>query len=67
MAAKGRARGYDIIEGTLENADLTGHIGKYDVVSMNHVLEHVVFPQTMLERSFELFAPAAISSGNCRR
>jgi SAM-dependent methyltransferase len=57
VAAKGRARGYDIIDGTLEAADLTGHIGKYDVVSMNHVLEHVVFPRTMLERSFELLRP----------
>jgi SAM-dependent methyltransferase len=57
VAAKGRARGYDILEGTLENADLTGHVGKYDIVSMNHVLEHVVFPRTMLERSFELLRP----------
>ncbi|MGH9081592.1 MAG: class I SAM-dependent methyltransferase, partial [Acidimicrobiales bacterium] len=45
IAAKGRARGYEVIEGTLEAADLTGHIGRYDVVSMNHVLEHVVHPR----------------------
>ena len=57
IAAKGRARGYEVIEGSLEGADLTGHLGTYDVVSMNHVLEHVVFPRTMLERTYELLRP----------
>ena len=57
IAAKGRALGYDIIEGTLETSDLSAHLGKYDVVSMNHVLEHVVEPRTMLERSFDLLRP----------
>ncbi len=57
VAAKGRARGYDVIEGTLEGADLSGHLGRYDVVSMNHVLEHVVQPHTMLERAFDLLRP----------
>ncbi len=57
VAAKGRARGYDVLEGTLEAADLTGHVGRYDVVSMNHVLEHVVSPQTMLERAYDLLRP----------
>ena len=57
VAFKGRERGYDVIEGTLESADLSGHVGRYDVVSMNHILEHVVDPHTMLERSFELLRP----------
>jgi SAM-dependent methyltransferase len=57
IAAKGRARGYDVLEGTLETADLTGHLGTYDVVSMNHVLEHVIYPRTMLERSLDLLRP----------
>ena len=46
--------------GTLETADLTGHIGRYDVVSMNHVLEHVVDPRTMLERARRPAAPGWI-------
>ena len=54
---KGRARGYDVLEGTLEAADLTDHVGRYDVVSMNHVLEHVVDPRTMLERARDLLRP----------
>jgi SAM-dependent methyltransferase len=57
VAAKGRARGYDVIEGTLEEADLTGHFGRYDIVSMNHVLEHVVSPHVMLERARDLLRP----------
>jgi SAM-dependent methyltransferase len=57
VAAKGRARGYDVLEGTLETADLDGHLGRYDIVSMNHILEHVVFPHTMLERAHDLLHP----------
>lgn len=57
VAAKGRARGYEVIEGSLETADLNGHLESYDVVSMNHVLEHVVAPRTMLQRSFDLLRP----------
>jgi len=57
IAAKGRARGYEVLDGTLEAADLTEHVGKYDVVSMNHVLEHVVYPHTMLERARDLLRP----------
>jgi SAM-dependent methyltransferase len=57
IAARGRARGYDVLEGTLESADLTDYVGKYDVVSMNHVLEHVVDPRLMLERAYDLLRP----------
>ncbi len=57
VAAKGRARGYDVLDGSLEEADLSGHLGRYDVVSMNHVLEHVVHPRTMLERARSLLRP----------
>ena len=57
VAAKGRARGYDVLEGTLETADLSDHVGRYDIVSMNHILEHVVHPHTMLERAHDLLRP----------
>ena len=57
VAAKGRARGYDVLEGTLESADLSDHVGRYDIVSMNHILEHVVSPHTMLERANDLLRP----------
>jgi SAM-dependent methyltransferase len=57
IAAKGRERGYDVLEGTLETVHLTDHVGNYDIVSMNHVLEHVVYPHTMLERAHDLLRP----------
>jgi SAM-dependent methyltransferase len=63
VAAKGRQRGYQILEGTLESADLNGHVGRYDIVSMNHILEHVVDPRTMLERSFDLLRPGGYAIG----
>jgi SAM-dependent methyltransferase len=63
VAAKGRARGYDVIDGSLEGADLTGHLGRYDVVSMNHVLEHVVVPGEMLRRAFALLRPGGVVIG----
>jgi SAM-dependent methyltransferase len=63
VAAKGRSRGYDVLEGTLETADLANHVGKYDIVSMNHVLEHVVYPHTMLERAHDLLRPGGYIIG----
>lgn len=63
VAAKGRERGYDVIEGTLETADLTNHFGRYDIVSMNHVLEHVVEPHVMLERARDLLCPGGYLLG----
>ena len=63
VAAKGRARGYDVLEGTLETADLSDHLGRYDVVSMNHILEHVIFPATMLERAKDLLRPGGFVIG----
>ena len=63
IAAKGRARGYDVLEGTLESTDLSDHLGRYDVVSMNHVLEHVVSPRTMLERARDLLRPGGYLIG----
>ena len=57
IAERGRARGYDVLDGSLETADLTDHVGTYDVVSMNHVLEHVVYPRTMLECACDLLRP----------
>ena len=57
IAARGRARGYDIVDGTLEEMDITDHLGRYDFVSMNHVLEHVLEPQVAVERARQLLRP----------
>ncbi|MGH7786540.1 MAG: class I SAM-dependent methyltransferase [Candidatus Binatia bacterium] len=57
MAERGRARGFDVDTGTLEATDLSRHIGKYDIVSMNHVLEHVIDPSEVVGRAFQLLRP----------
>ncbi|MBX3023988.1 class I SAM-dependent methyltransferase [bacterium] len=57
MAEQGRARGFDVESGTLERADLTRHLGRYDIVSMNHVLEHVIDPGEVTRRAFQLLRP----------
>jgi SAM-dependent methyltransferase len=57
VAAAGRARGYDVSVGTLEEMDLTGHEGRYDIVSMNHVLEHVIEPDVVVDRARQLLRP----------
>ncbi len=63
VAAQGRARGYEVIDGSLESADLSAHVGTYDIVSMNHVLEHVVLPRTMVERAASLLRPGGYVVG----
>ena len=63
VAAKGRARGYEVLDGTLEAAELADHVGRYDIVSMNHVLEHVVYPKVMLQRAFDLLRPGGYVIG----
>jgi len=57
MAARARARGYDVETGTREEIDLGRHLERYHVVSMNHVLEHVVDPGEALRRARAILAP----------
>src|SRR5262245_55654671 len=57
VAARGRARGYVIVDGMLETMSLTGHEGRYDIVSMNHVIEHVIDPAAMLHQARRLLRP----------
>ncbi len=63
IAAQGRARGYDVVDGTLEDMDLTGRVGTYDLVSMNHVLEHVTEPPVVAERAWQLLRPGGYLIG----
>lgn len=63
IAEKARARGYDVETGTLETMDIDPHRGRYDIVSMNHVIEHVLDPPLMLQRSFELLKPGGFAIG----
>jgi SAM-dependent methyltransferase len=57
LAERGRAAGHDIETGTLESISIDRHRQRYDVVSMNHVLEHVLDTGEVLRRAFELLRP----------
>ena len=48
-------------------SDLTGHIGRYDIVSMNHVLEHVVSPERCSSVPTIYCGQGDMSSASCRR
>lgn len=57
VAARGREAGYDITTGTLEAMDVTPHANRYDIVSMNHVIEHVVDPREVMRRTHGMLRP----------
>jgi SAM-dependent methyltransferase len=57
MAARARAHGYDVEPGMLEQIDLAPHLDRYHVVSMNHVLEHVLDPGEVLRRVWRILKP----------
>ena len=51
-----RARGLDVAQGTIE--DIAPPPGGFDLVLLNHVLEHVTDPLRVLRRARLLLAPA---------
>ena len=63
MAQAGCAEGFDIAAGTLEEFDLTGSVGTVDVLTINHVIEHVTDPADTVRKAFELVADDGIFTG----
>lgn len=63
MAERARKGGYDVETGTLEGMDLGRHVGRYHIVSMNHVLEHVIDPADVLRRALTLLRPGGTLIG----
>jgi SAM-dependent methyltransferase len=63
VAETARRAGYDIETGTLESMDLGRHEEQYDVVSMNHVLEHVENPEEVIDRCLRLLKPGGYLIG----
>jgi SAM-dependent methyltransferase len=57
VAQSARDAGFDIETGTLEEMNIERHLGKYDVVSLNHVLEHVCNPDDVIARCWQLLKP----------
>ncbi|WP_396621530.1 class I SAM-dependent methyltransferase [Marinobacter sp. W-8] len=52
----GRRRGLNIVAGNLESAALP--LTHFDYITLNHVIEHVINPQTTLTKLHELIAPS---------
>lgn len=63
MVDKAKARGYDVELGMLETMDITRHAGQCDIVSMNHVVEHVLEPKVLLSRAHALLKPGGYVVG----
>ncbi len=63
LAAVARSRGYDVTAGTLEVYDAASRAGNYDLVSMNHVLEHVIEPRVVLAKVYQLLRPGGYLLG----
>lgn len=63
MVEKARARGYDVELGMLETMNIDRHVGQYDIVSMNHVIEHVLDPDLLLKRAMALLKPGGYVVG----
>lgn len=54
-AAKGRNAGWDIQTSTIETYDSKGK--KFDLIIMNHLLEHVQNPRAVLRHAYDLLKP----------
>ena len=63
MAAKAQAKGFAVEAGTLEAMDLAPYEERFDVVTMYHVLEHVISPREVLQRAFRLLRPGGTVCG----
>lgn len=49
--------GYQVEEGTLEGMDITSLEGKFDIVTMYQLIEHVLDPVALLEKARRLLKP----------
>jgi len=58
MAAAAQNMGFRVYQTTVENADLPA--GRYNIVNLNHVLEHLVQPVAVMRKVQELLAPGGI-------
>lgn len=63
MARAGCAEGYDISPGTFEEYDLSGRAGSVDVLTINHVIEHVTDPGQTMRKAHELLSDHGVFTG----
>lgn len=63
MVEIARSKGYDVKQGSLENLDISQHTERFDIVTMYHLLEHAVDPQTLLAKARSLLRPGGCLLG----
>jgi len=63
MAARARARGYDVITGTLESLDVKAHEEEYHLVTMYQLAEHVPDPIMLFRKAWTLLKPGGYVLG----
>jgi 2-polyprenyl-3-methyl-5-hydroxy-6-metoxy-1,4-benzoquinol methylase len=63
VAHEARSRGYDVATGTLEELDIGAQRCQFDIVSMYHLIEHVVDPVLVFRKAFDLLRPGGYVIG----
>lgn len=63
MAEAGCKEGFDILPGAFEEFDQTGHAGTIDVLTINHVIEHVTDPYETMLKAYSILADDGVFTG----
>ena len=63
MAQEGCKAGFDISSGTFEEFDTSGKAGTIDVLTINHVIEHVTDPYETMQKAHVLLAADGVFYG----
>lgn len=63
MVKAARARGYRVESGTLEELDITPYQNSFDIVTLYQLVEHVLEPQLLFRKAFQLLRPGGAVLG----
>jgi Methyltransferase domain len=63
MARAGCEMGYDISSGTFEEFDISSRAASVDVITINHVIEHVTDPGETMRKAYGLLADDGVFTG----
>ncbi len=63
LADRGRQRGFEIYKGSADRFDETSLENQFDLVTMNHLLEHVADPMTVLWKTLRILKPGGVLAG----
>ncbi len=63
MVEAARRRGYDVQQGTLEELDTCAYQGRFDLVTMYQLVEHVGDPRLLFDKALALLKPGGYVLG----